>query len=40
MVNSGISTITKMEKESLDVFIVHDSYPDFAFGLDRDPLQQ
>ena len=27
----------KMEKESLDVYC-YDSYPDFAFGLDRDPL--
>ena len=26
-----------MEKESLDVYC-YDSYPDFAFGLDRDPL--
>ncbi len=27
----------KMAKESLDVYC-YDSYPDFAFGLDRDPL--
>ncbi|MDQ9742792.1 hypothetical protein RF397_09115, partial [Acinetobacter baumannii] len=26
-----------MEKESLDVYC-YDSYPDFAFGLDRNPL--